>query len=82
MRRNFHSAIWAAITRIGIMAGAALVITGSPFLSGNVFAAEPDAAVHHSMTTAHDRVPEAADRLASDIEERILPLITRVNGWQ
>ncbi|MEU6550277.1 hypothetical protein ABZ915_08300 [Streptomyces sp. NPDC046915] len=82
MSRNFHSIVSASIARIGVTAGVALVITGAPMLSGNAFAAEQDTPAAHSAATVGERISEAVTGLVSELEGSILPLPSRVNGWQ
>nr|WP_145487437.1 MULTISPECIES: hypothetical protein [Streptomyces] len=82
MSRDFHSFVSISIARIGVTAGVALVIAGAPVLFGNAFAAEQDLPIAHSTTSVGERISETVTGLVAEMGEGILPLASRVNGWQ
>ncbi|MFD3378397.1 MULTISPECIES: hypothetical protein [unclassified Streptomyces] len=83
MNRNFHSVVSKTGVRVVFAAGAALLIAGSPMMSGSAFAEERNTPGVHSAAAVGERPSDAVAHLLSAIQENVLPLLpVQVNGWQ
>jgi hypothetical protein len=83
MSREFHSAV-SKFVRIGATVAAALLISGSPMLAGNSFAADNEPAAPSATLSGRD-IPGFVEHLVAEASE-ILGHVVRtpgpVNGWQ
>ncbi|MFE9170743.1 hypothetical protein ACFYNZ_14655 [Streptomyces kebangsaanensis] len=82
MKMNSHSHVAGRMARLGVVAGAALLIGASPMTAGNAFAADQETAVRHSTETVGERFSEKTRQLVDDVEDVLSRLPSPVNGWQ
>ncbi|MFF9454404.1 hypothetical protein [Streptomyces flaveolus] len=89
MKRNFHSLVVGSMARVGVVAGTALLIGGSPMAAGSAFAGDREPVVPHSAEMNGERIPGEIRQMIEDIREHLPELpgpVTGipgpVNGWQ